>query len=98
MKFIAFSLVLLFSTLTLVVSTYFLWQDGDFEVAMSIEEEEEEGKVNESSIAFEVLFNANHISFELFSRKESKTLSNCYIDLNYEAVYQNAVFSPPDVI
>lgn len=98
MKIIAFSLLLLFSTLTLVVSSYFLWQDADFEVTMSIEEEEEEGKVNESSIAFEVLFNANNISFELLSREESKTRSNCDIDLSYEAVYQIAVFSPPDVM
>lgn len=98
MKTIAFSFLLLFTTLTVVVSAYFLWQDADYEVAMSIEEEEEEGKVNESSIAFEVLFSANNVSFVLHSKEESMVLSNLDIDRSYETVYLNNVFSPPDVM
>ena len=98
MKIIAVSFLLLFTTLTTVVSSYFLWQDADFEIAMSIEEEEEEGKTVESSIAIDVIFFYNSELFNVLSNEETNALSNLNIEINYEVVYLNSPFSPPDVM
>lgn len=98
MKIIAFSLLLLFSTLTLVVSSYFLWQDTDFEVTMSIEEEEEEGKTTESSLSFQVIFISDNSLFSMLSNERTKALANIDVEKNYEDVSPNILFSPPDVI
>ena len=98
MKTIAFSFLLLFTTLTVVVSAYFLWQETDFEVAMSIEEEEEEGKTIESSLSFQVMFISNNTLFNMLSNERTKALSNIDVEKNYEDVYLNSPFSPPDVM
>jgi hypothetical protein len=98
MKIIAVSFLLLFTTLTVVVSSYFLWQDADFEVTMSIEEEEEEGKTVESSISFDVIFISNNMLLNMLSDEKTKALSNINEVINYEIVYLTSPFSPPDVI
>lgn len=98
MKIITFSFLLLFTALTVVVSSYFLWQDADFEVAISIEEEEEEGKTGESSIAFDVIFISNSALFNMLSDEKTKAISNLDEQINYELVYLNSPFSPPDVM
>lgn len=98
MKTIAFSFLLLFTTLTVVVCTYYLWQDADFEVSVSIEEEEEEGKTTESSVSFQVFFNADNLLLDLLSNEETKAISNIDVKIHYEDVSLNRLFSPPDVM
>ncbi len=81
-----------------MVSAYFLWQDTDFEVSMSIEEEEEEGKTTESSVSFQVFFNADNLLLDLLSNEETKAISKIDIKKHYEDVSLNRLFSPPDVM
>jgi len=96
MRIIALSLILVFTTFTAVLSTYFLWQDADFKVTMPIEEEEEHAKG--ASISFKAVFTSNHLLFELLSNEETKALSNVNVEKHYELVYLKSPFSPPDVM
>lgn len=95
MKKIALSLILVFTTFTLVLSTYFLWQDADFSVVMPIEEED---IAKDASISFKAVFASNHLIFELLSYVKTRALANVNVEKNYEAVCLKSPFSPPDVM
>lgn len=96
MKSIALSLLLIFTTFTVVLSTYFIWQDADFQVAMPIEEEEDHSKG--TSIPFKAIFNSDRVLVSLLANQETKAVSNLDINKHYEDVYLNAPYSPPDVV
>lgn len=96
MKSIALSLLLIFTTFTVVLSTYYLWQEADFQVAMPIEEEEDHSHGN--SIPFKAIFNSNHAPIQLLSDEESKNSNTLCVEKCYEDVYLNSPFSPPDVM
>lgn len=97
MKSIALSLLLVFTTFTVVLSTYFLWQEDDFQIALPIEEEEDHTSKG-NSIPFKVMFYSNRLLLTLLANEETNILSNIDIHKHYEDVYLNAPFSPPDVM
>lgn len=96
MKSIALSLLLIFTTFTVVLSTYYLWQDADFQVVMPVEEEEDHG--NSVSISFKAVFNSDHTPIQFLSNEESKNSGVLCVEKCYEDVYLNSPFSPPDVM
>jgi len=97
MKSIAISLLLIFLSSIAVLSTYHLWQDADFQVSISIEEEEE-GNLNETVDSLEVLFCNNDVSFRLISIQQSNAFGVMDVNNNYEDVCLKTHFSPPDVM
>lgn len=96
MKSIALSLLLIFTTFTVVLSTYYIWQDTDFQVAMPIEEEEDHSKG--TSVPFKAIFDSNGVLLQFLSDAESRNCNNSGVEKNYEDVYLNSPFSPPDVM
>ena len=96
MKSIVLSLLLIFTTFTVMLSTYYLWQDTDFQVAMPIEEEEDHSQG--AKVPFKAVFDSNREIADLLANEEAKTVSSLDIDKNYEDVYLNSPFSPPDVM
>lgn len=96
MKSIVLSLLLIFTTFTVVLSTYYLWQDADFEVVMPVEEEEDHCK--ETSVPFKAIFDSNRVLLNLLANEETNILSNIDVDKSYEDVYLNSPYSPPDVM
>lgn len=96
MKSIALSLILIFTTFTVVLSTYCFWQDADFQVVMPVEEEEDHSKG--ASISFKAIFDSNQILLQVLSDEETKNTNNSSILKCYEDVCLNTPFSPPDVM
>lgn len=96
MKSIALSLLLIFTTFTVVLSTYYLWQEADFQVVMPVEEEEDHSQG--SSIPFKAIFNFDHSLIQFLSDEESKNSNTLCVEKCYEDVYLNSPFSPPDVM
>lgn len=96
MKSISLSLLLVFAAFNVVLSTYYLWQDDDFQVAMPIEEEEDHSK--ETSVPFKAIFESDKMLLDLLAHEENEAVSKLNENKNYEDVYLNAPYSPPDVM
>lgn len=94
MRAIALSFLLIFTTFTAVLCTYFIWQDTDFTVVMAGEEE------GVSSTENDFLYNVFIPSFKKKSDIPpliDEVLGlNIYQEFTYEDVCRNALFSPPD--
>lgn len=97
MRGIALSLLLLFTSFTVVLSTYYLWQDGDVLVMAPLEEEEEEGHLNTdlSSPFFLLSFKE---TFDDFCESRTDKPIGIHLIRNYEDVQITAPFSPPDLV
>ncbi len=96
MKSIALSLLLVFTTFTVVLSTYYLWQEADFQVAMPIEEEEDHSK--ETSVPFKAIFDSGRELLGLLALEEAEAVSKVDVHRSYDDVYLNSPYSPPDVM
>lgn len=96
MRTIALSLLLIFSTFTAVLCTYYLWMDSDFTIVMPVEEEEDHSK-NQSN-SFKVIFSSNKTRMALLSDADSKICHDLYNENNYEEVYLSMPLPPPDVM
>lgn len=96
MRKIAFSLLFLFTTFTVILSTYYLWQDNNVAVMMPIEEEEDHHvKCIGSKVFLSSDFNPELESFFSIGKKE---IIASIVENFYEDVYQNTPYSPPDLI
>jgi hypothetical protein len=96
MKTIALSLLLIFASFTVVLSTYYLWQDSDFQVSMPIEEEEDHSSNNK--VSFKAEFLTTRLILSLLEQENSRAIQNLDINSNYEDVYLNTPYSPPDMM
>ncbi len=94
MRAIALSLLLIFTTFTVVLCTYFIWQDTDFMVVMPVEEEEDSSK--SSSIQYNVLYSSHKNNLGILALNNEALSLNAYKENKYEDVFQNTLFSPPD--
>ena len=94
MKTIALSLLLIFTTFTVVLCTYYIWQDSDFTVVMPVEEEEDHSK--SCSLKYNAFFSSNKSSIDFLALNSEALSLNAYRENKYEDVYLNTLFSPPD--
>ncbi len=96
MRSIALSLLLLFTTFTVVLSSYGLWQKGKTTPIVLVEEEEDHhGKSCDLKTFLRTDF-APHM--ELDAELKNIVPSMAVADRSYEDVYLNTPFSPPDVL
>lgn len=96
MRKIAFSLLLLFTAFTVVLSTYYLWQDNTVMTMMPIEEEEDHHvKCFGSKVFLSSGFNPEIET--LFSIRKKEIIAST-VENFYEDVFQNTPYSPPDLI
>jgi hypothetical protein len=94
MRAIALSLLLIFTTFTVVLCSYFIWQDSDFTVVMPVEEEEDHSK--SCSIQYNVFFTSHKNNLDFHALNSEALSLNAYKENKYEDVLQNTLFSPPD--
>lgn len=96
MRKIALSLLLLFTTFTVVLSTYYLWQGENVTVLMPIEEEEDhQVKCFGVSEYLSNDFNPTMNIFMTFGFSDPIMPKDIE---NYEDVFLNTPYSPPDLI
>ena len=93
MRKIALSLLLLFTTFTAVLSTYYLWQDSNVLTVMPIEEEEDHQVKTFGSTEF-LSSDFNPEMDFLFSIGKVEIISSTEENF-YEDVYLNSPYSPP---
>jgi len=93
MKIIAFTFLTLFSTFTVVLSTYFLWQ-GNKVLTMLPVEEEDHGK--NSMLEIPYIFQQESILFDFVFTINSTESASHFIQPFYEDVLKNTPYSPPE--
>lgn len=95
MRITALSLLLLFTTFTVVLSTYFLW-DGEDKVLTIMPVEEEEDHQIKRFGPETPLFSSNHKLIEIQVFFENKEIIYPSEENSYEDVHLIIPYSPPD--
>ena len=96
MRSVALFLLLIFSTFTVVLSTCYMWQKGKSAPIVLVEEEEDHHAKSHDLKTFLTANFSHHVDldFELqYVLPEATCTEN-----NYEIVYLNTPFSPPDAL
>lgn len=88
----------IFVSFTVIVTTYGMWGDSDTLVSFSISEEEEEeeqpspiNEENKEYISFDYSFNRQEITLI-----QQQKIQVDFTNNDYEDVYLQSVYSPPD--
>lgn len=95
MRIVAFFLMILFATFTVVLSTSYLWQKGKNAPIVLVEEEEDHS--SETCNVQDLLLTDFHPDLSLIFDYQEPSEHSLHIDPSYEDVFLIAPFSPPDV-